>query len=58
MRRSVVLHELGDRTMYDSDVDAHAISEERVRVGEIGDESVEEVVVREWVEDVVDGRGW
>lgn len=52
MRRSIVLHEFKERVMYDSDVDPHEVSEQRVRVKNLdGNDREEEVVVREWIED-------
>lgn len=53
MRRSIVLHEYKDRAMYDSDVDAHAVSEERVQVGEVAEAVKEDEVLREWIEDAL-----
>lgn len=52
MRRSIVLHEFKERAMYDSDVDPHEVSEERVRVKDLyGSDGQEETLVMEWIED-------
>ena len=53
MRRSIVLHEFKERVLWDEDVDAHQVSEERVRFHELGGDKEEEgKVVREWLEDM------
>ena len=53
MRRSVVLHELKDRVIWDEDADPHASAAERVRVEVLeggGKENVEESMVGEFLE--------
>jgi hypothetical protein len=52
MRRSVVLHELGERKIWDEELDAEVESAERVRVVEIGEAVREEV--GEWIEEALD----
>ena len=54
MRRSIVMNEMKDRMMVDNDVDAHAISEERVQVGDCDGNRDEETRVREWIGDCLE----
>jgi hypothetical protein len=50
MRRSVVMHEYKDRALWNEGADAHAASEERVQVRELGTGKGEQAeVVWEWI---------
>jgi hypothetical protein len=56
MRRSVVLHELKDRVLWDEDADPEAASEERVQLAKLDglgwQKEEEERVMEEWFEGV------
>ena len=49
-----MMNEMKDRMMVDNDVDAHAISEERVQVGDCDGNRDEETRVREWIGDCLE----
>ncbi|KAF7889264.1 uncharacterized protein EAF01_010757 [Botrytis porri] len=52
MRRSVVMHELKERVLWDEDCDADETAKERVTEMEVGDAGLEsDTVVREWIDE-------